>query len=195
MNHRPCLGSTKGKAYGTKFMKNIFKKFVVLLSLGFVLLGNNFVFADEISTPLVCTAPQILNEEGICADPIAEPLICTEPQILNEIGDECVDPVIEPTLDPINIHLEIIAGADSLYNNDILVNACDSDNDPLTINTITAYCAIKQLEKLETPITSDWSWYGTNAFVNSIDVVSSDFASFKYWTWLSDFDFIKFSFY
>ena len=83
MNHGPCLGSTKGKAYGTKFMKNIFKKFVVLLSLGFVLLGNNFVFADEISTPLVCTAPQILNEEGICADPIAEPLIWTEPTILN----------------------------------------------------------------------------------------------------------------
>jgi len=56
--------------------KNIFKKFIVLFSLGFILLGYNFVFAEEIPAPLECVSPQILNE----------------------IGDACVDPVVpDPT--------------------------------------------------------------------------------------------------
>jgi hypothetical protein len=84
--------------------KNILKKFIVLLSLGFVLLGFNFVSAEEITgevivpLPLECVAPKILNEAGdACIDVVveSEPLICTEPQILNETGNECIDPAPE----------------------------------------------------------------------------------------------------
>lgn len=85
------------------FMKNIFKKYIVLLSLGFVLFGLN-VTAEEIPASILpeCIAPQILNEtRDACIDVIieeSEPLVCILPQILNEIGDACIDPIPEATV-------------------------------------------------------------------------------------------------
>ncbi len=79
-------------------MKNLFKKFIVLFSLVFIVFGFNFVNAnlEEIPTPLLeCISPQILNEnKDTCVDDPSldiEVLICVPPQIINETGDTCVD--------------------------------------------------------------------------------------------------------
>ena len=121
---------------------NIIKKFIVLFSLGFVLLGYNFVYAEN-------------------ALPIT----------------------------PVGIQLKIITDT-TLYDDAILVNPCDSDNKPETPDITTPYCAIKQLENLENPITSDWSWFDWGSLLNSIgDVagyVSKDSSNndvYHYWSW------------
>jgi hypothetical protein len=102
----------------------------------------------------------------------------------NNIFAEEIPEIIIP--DPINIYLEIIAGENSLYNNDISVNACDSDNNPETPDIITAYCAI-----LQSGISSDWNWsWAPGAFVNSIGGIAGYTSQdqdgndvYHYWSW------------
>jgi hypothetical protein len=90
-----------------------------------------------------------------------------------------------PTPNSVNINLKIYSGETSLYDNNISVTACDSDNKPETPDDITAYCAV-----LQTELESDWSWYGDGVFVDSIeDIVgytSQDDKGdnvYHYWSW------------
>lgn len=180
------------------FMQDFFKRFIVLISLGFILFGFNFTnaIAEE---NLICTTPQILNESGddcIDVEIESEPLACTLPQILNETGDACIDPapvpivctepqilidgvcanpVVEPKPDSVKIHLEIISGDDSLYDSDILVTACDNEGDG--VMKITPYCALVQ-----SGVLSDWS----GLWINSIGGFSNDFTNNIYWMWLAN---------
>jgi hypothetical protein len=91
----------------------------------------------------------------------------------------------EPSL-AVSIHLKIISGTESLYDNVISVNACDSDNDIETEDSITAYCAILQSGLLNT---WDWSW-APSAFLESISgitgytsVDSEGNDVYHYWSW------------
>ena len=171
----------------------------------FIIFGFNFVNATTEETPddvsLECKSPQILNEtKDACIDDITlipKILICTEPQILNESGDSCIDKkpevitcteyqtlqdgicidnkVIESKPDPVNIHLKIISGSLSLYDNDILVTACDSKNDGVMY--VTPYCALVQ-----SGIPSDWNDF----WLNSIGDFSNDFTNNIFWMWLAN---------
>jgi len=118
--------------------KNIFREFVVLFSLVFILFGYSVALAEE--------TPPIL---------------------------------------PVNIHLKIVSGSSSLYDADISVNPCDSDNKPESPDTITAYCSV-----LQSGISSDWTWYDFGAMLNGInDIVgytSKDKDNkdvYHYWSW------------
>jgi hypothetical protein len=102
---------------------------------------------------------------------------------------EFIDPVeSEEETPPVSIpvNLTITSGATSLYDGEISVIACDSDNNPETPDTITAYCAI-----LQSGLSSDWNWtWAPGAFVNSIeDIVgytSQDSLGndvYHYWSW------------
>lgn len=94
------------------------------------------------------------------------------------------EPEVLPS--PTPIHLTIISGENSLYDSDISVNACDSDNNPETPDTLTAYCAI-----IQSGLESDWNWsWAPGAFVNSIedivgytsqDTLGNDI--YHYWSW------------
>jgi hypothetical protein len=66
-----------------------------------------------------------------------------------------------------NIHLNIETNTGSIYNENITVIPCDSDNDPATPDTESAYCALVQ-----SGIASDWSglWVNSiNGIVNNND--------------------------
>ncbi len=138
--------------------KNIFKKFIVIVELIFVLFGYNISFAEDISTdPLVSVIPIVLPEA---------PVILTK-----------------------NIHLKIISGTNSLYDNNIEVKPCDSDNNVDTPDKLTAYCGITQ-----SGVSSDWDWkWAPGAFVNSINGIAGYTSKDKsgndvyhYWSWSSN---------
>jgi len=179
-------------------MNNFFKKFIVLISFGFILFGFNFASAitEENVTciapqvinetgdgcinvaietkPLECILPQILNETSdVCIDPVPEIIVCTEPQIL--IDGVCTDQAVELEPDYVKIHLEIISGADSLYDDDILVTACDNEGNGVL--KATPYCALVQSKVL-----SDWS----GLWINSIGGFSNDFTNNLFWMWLAN---------
>lgn len=103
--------------------------------------------------------------------------------VSNNIYAEEVPEVI--TLDPVAIHLEITTEESSLYDNDLSVSACDSDNNPDTADTITAYCAI-----LQSGLSNDWTWYDFGALLNSIGDVAGYISQdqdgndvYHYWSW------------
>ncbi len=80
------------------------------------------------------------------------------------------------------IHLDIETSTGTLYNQDINITPCDSDNNPVTPDEITAYCAV-----LQSGLTNDWLWFGTDAFLNSISGVSNnDGNNGIYWGWFSN---------
>lgn len=124
--------------------KNIFKKFIVLFGLGFILFVFNHVFAED-----------VLPEQIL--------------QIL-----------------PVSIHLEIISRENSLYDEDILVTTCDSDNDPETPDVITVYCAL-----LQSNFDIKWNWaWAPGVFVDSIGEIAGYTSQdnegkdvYHYWSW------------
>jgi hypothetical protein len=84
------------------------------------------------------------------------------------------------------IHLDIKTPAVSIYDQDITVTPCDSDNNPETPDTITAYCAVLQSGF---PSIWDWSW-PPGAFLTSINNISGYTSKDKdnndvyhYWSW------------
>lgn len=87
------------------------------------------------------------------------------------------------------IHLTISTPASELYDRNITVTPCDSDNDNTTPEITTAYCAILQSE-----IQNDWNWdWAPGAFLNSLGDIAG-FTSkdkdnndvYHYWSWSSN---------
>lgn len=80
------------------------------------------------------------------------------------------------------IHLDIKTSTGTLYNRDITVTPCDSDNSGTM--AITAYCAV-----LQSGFNSDWSWFGSDAFLNSIgSTINNDNSNGIYWGWFANLD-------
>lgn len=142
-------------------MKNNIKRIIFTLVLITNLFLSSQVFGEDLSSSLdtpTCVLPQVINEEtGLCIDPEEE---------------------TESTL----IHLQI----SDLYNSDIEVLPCDSDNNPATEDIATPYCAI-----LQSGVSSDWDWsWAPGAFVTAIEGIEG-FTSvdsqgnniYHYWSW------------
>ena len=98
-------------------------------------------------------------------------------------AEEITPPIIP---DPINIHLTITTNTGNLYDQDISVNACDSDNPNVSTLKVTAYCAILQSE-----LPSDWNFtWAPGIFLNSLGNIAG-FTSkdnegndiYHYWSW------------
>ncbi len=92
---------------------------------------------------------------------------------------------IESTPNPetITIHLTIKTKDSSLYDQNINVNECDTDNHGTM--KITAYCAI-----LQSGIQNDWNWDWGPAFLNSLANIKGytskdkdDNDVYHYWSW------------
>lgn len=95
-------------------------------------------------------------------------------------------PPPENILDSINIHLTITTPTNSLYDEDISVEACESDNPASGNLKTTPYCAI-----LQTNLDSTWNTgWAPGIFLDSIDNVAgytSEDAEgnpvYHYWSW------------
>ncbi len=111
--------------------------------------------------------------------------IDTNPIIIIGKKDGYIDTsslTVSPVAPKITIHLDIETKTETLYNKDIEVTACDSDNDPTTPITLSAYCAI-----LQSNLTNNWSWSGSDAFLNSIGTyVNNDNSNGVYWGWFGN---------
>ena len=91
-----------------------------------------------------------------------------------------------PPIIPVDIHLKIISGSNSLYDSDISVNACDSDNISETSDITTPYCAI-----LQSGVSNVWDWsWAPGAFITSLGDISGYTTKDKdgqdvyhYWSW------------
>ena len=77
------------------------------------------------------------------------------------------------------IRLSIQTSSGSLYNQDITVTACDSDNTGGMAET--AYCAV-----LQSDVANNWSWYGADAFLNTLGGTANDYVNNIYWGWFHD---------
>ena len=87
------------------------------------------------------------------------------------------------------IHLKISTPSNTLYDQAIPVDPCDSDNDATTAAIATPYCALLQLQP---QIQSDWSWDATYSayFLNSINNIAGSITKdskgndvYHYWSW------------
>lgn len=132
--------------------RNIFKKFLLVLSLSFIILNVGVVFADE----------EIPEEE-----PIVE---------VEEIPEVSVE---------VTFVVETSDG--NLYDQDIIVFSCEESLGS-GIYTVSAYCAV-----LQSGIDNEWSWWGTDAFLSSIEEVSGYTSQdnegndvYHYWSWSSN---------
>src|SRR3989339_583383 len=88
--------------------------------------------------------------------------------------------------EPVTIHLTIATNTESIYDQDIAVDACNSDNGETSDLKITAYCAI-----LQSGIQNEWNWdWAPGAFLNSLGDIAGFTTKDKdnndvyhYWSW------------
>ena len=147
--------------------KNIFRELVVIIA--FVLFTNNFAFAEDVVIPPIDTQAQV--------DSI--PVEVTSPSDSNQNI-----PVVIP--ETVSINMKITTNNGSIFNRKMDVKPCDSDSNPNTPDTITAYCAVSQTG---IPTVWDWSW-APGAFLTSLNSISG-FTSkdkdgndvYHYWSW------------
>jgi hypothetical protein len=91
-----------------------------------------------------------------------------------------------PTIEPVTIHLEIATNDASLYDQDLSVTACDSDNPSSSNLKVTPYCAI-----LQSGLSSTWSFdWPPGIFLNSINEIAGFTTQdadgndvYHYWSW------------
>ncbi len=128
-------------------------------------------FADE-SVPIVpepeAPVVEIVPEEVVAIPVIPEPEI---PEVTESVLD---DP------EPISITLSIETPSKTLFSGPITVSAC-LPSPEATIRTVNGYCAVTQAH-----VEAMWSWYGTDAFIDSIGGVGNDYVGSNYWNWFSD---------
>ena len=88
-----------------------------------------------------------------------------------------------PVPDPVSVHLNIIADSGPIYDEDLTISACDNDNEEATEDLrVTAYCAV-----LQSGHDSIWSWFGSDAFLDSIDsTINNDGNNGIYWGWFAN---------
>lgn len=83
---------------------------------------------------------------------------------------------------PISIHLDIEGPDATLFNNIINVSACSPDDS--SGPTVNAYCAV-----LQSGLPSDWSSYGSDKFLNSINGFANDYVNNHYWGWFNNLEY------
>lgn len=169
--------------------------FAALLFVGFIL--PLCVSADDLASstpetlePALDVAPAILPLEPVdmpAAEvastspgeiPLADVASTSEPVATSSALLIPSDPA-PSTPSPVSITLALETQEDTLFSGSLTVTACASAPDaPLTVS---GYCAIEQSG---TP--AAWSWYGSDAFIDTIGGVGNDYAGGVYWNWFSD---------
>lgn len=110
----------------------------------------------------------------IVPEEVTETPVIPEPEI-----PEVTEPVLEDP-EPVSITLSIETPSKTLFSGSITVSAC-LPSPEATIRTVNGYCAVTQ-----TGTEAVWSWYGSDAFIDSIGGVGNDYTGSNYWNWFSD---------
>src|SRR3989344_3894558 len=113
----------------------------------------------------------------------------TDPYIIsgNKTGFINSDTItLNPTAVTVNetvlIHLTVVTDTQVLYDSDETVSSCESSPNS-GIFTVSGYCAV-----IQSGLANDWTWYGTDGFLNSLGGVANDFSNnmYMYWGWFGD---------
>jgi len=99
---------------------------------------------------------------------------------------EEIPPVGEATNGTVSIHLTINTSTQTIYDTDMDVEACNSDNSSTEDLKVTPYCAI-----LQSGVESVWDWsWAPGAFITSINDISGYTSQdengndvYHYWSW------------
>lgn len=146
-----------------KYIPTLF--LVILWALPLASIAEELVpIIPEPEAPVV----EIVPEEVTEAPGIPEPEI-----------PEVTEPVLEDP-EPVSITLSIETPSGTLFSGSITVSACLLSPEA-TIRTVNGYCAVTQ-----TGTEAVWSWYGSDAFIDSIGGVGNDYTGSNYWNWFSD---------
>jgi hypothetical protein len=83
------------------------------------------------------------------------------------------------------IHLKISTPVSTIYDEDITVTPCNSDNNATTNLIATPYCAI-----LQSGLQNNWSWFSFGALLNSLNNISGSITKdsqgndvYNFWDW------------
>lgn len=90
-----------------------------------------------------------------------------------------------PDVSPaVQIELAIESQERTLFRDSLMVTACaPSPDSPMTVS---GYCAVEQ-----SGVATEWTWYGSDAFVDTIGGVGNDYVAGTYWNWFSDLSYGK----
>lgn len=134
------------------------------------------VRADEIAT----TSPGTITDPiEIPVEPIVESTTSAEPMMESGTSTEPID----APAPAISIRLSIESHSETLFDGPLTVTACPRSPGDAT-ESISGYCALEQ-----SGVATRWSWYGNDAFIDSIGGVANDHAASAYWNWFSDLSF------
>lgn len=79
------------------------------------------------------------------------------------------------------VRITVAAHDQTLFDGEISVAACDSDGPGDGALATTGYCAVNQLGLAEA-----WSWWESDAFLDSLSGFTSDYGQNWYWSWFSN---------
>ncbi len=133
-------------------------------------------YADEASsTPeTIQTAPEDTASTTSPAPPPAEEASTTPPV-------PGPDPVPVPVPDPVSIVLDIEAAGTTLFKGPITVHACAAQAGAQ--QEVMGYCALEQ-----SGVAAAWSWWGDDAFLDSLGDAANDNAGGVYWMWFANLE-------
>lgn len=87
-----------------------------------------------------------------------------------------------PAPDPIAITLRVETASATLFNGALTVSACPTSLESET-QTVNGFCALEQ-----SGLTNVWTWYGEDAFLDSLSGISNDSSLGNYWTWFANLE-------
>ncbi|TSD06332.1 MAG: Uncharacterized protein Greene07147_191 [Parcubacteria group bacterium Greene0714_7] len=96
------------------------------------------------------------------------------------LADEGSTPT--PAPDPVPITLRVETASATLFNGTITISACTTFP-ASTIQTVNGFCALEQ-----SGLTTVWTWYGEDAFLDSMSGISNDSSLGNYWTWFANLE-------
>lgn len=149
-------------------------KYILLaLLLVLILASPQSVRADETAS----TTPEVLTTTTLAIEvpePAPEPTTVSTTDSIATSTEPA--PVVLPSVD---IALMIATQDRILFADSLTVTACapHSDTEP----TVSGYCALEQ-----SGAPTAWTWYGSDAFIDSIDGVGNDYGGNAYWNWFFD---------
>lgn len=149
------------------------KYLLLALFLVLALASPQSARADETAS----TTPEVLATTTLAIEipePAPEPTTASTTDTVATSTEPA--PVVLPSVD---IVLTIATQDRILFADSLTVTACvpHSDTEP----TVSGYCALEQSD-----VPTEWTWYGSDAFIDSVGGVGNDYEGNAYWNWFSD---------
>src|SRR3989344_4172718 len=144
-----------------------------------VKIGDSIFEANESGQyDIVPSSTDILSVIGVKAGFIDSSPVTISPIALPVIPEPEPEPEIS-----ISVNLDIENATTTIFKGPINVTACPESQGSAT-TTLNGFCALEQ-----SGVITDWSWFGEDAFLNSVGGVANDYVNNIYWSWFDDLEF------